>query len=740
MTGQEFKEIGQRLFNERQYEAAGRLLARAVESFPSEEQLWQELVLSTSWSGQHDNAVNFAKQAIRLHPRSDFLWRQLGSELISLNNLEEAEKALDNAKTLNPKAPWLWRYLANLHRKRTDHSKEIEAWEKLRELTELDANELCNLGIAYHNQGIYAKAVDFYRLSAAVAPSAAPFFNMGLVFNHPDVSQDADAADAFRRALAVDPKFDKAQERLQITKEKLLPLAERARSEASGLIRPDEFFQFYINPFEVFPIEYTGELAQLDPITIQRAKKRLLAEIDLNDGKVEWLENHVLDKSKALALENELFDEAKRRFHWIVFDNKQLLRFLTRGEVEHFLYSDDHFPKKLLEQLDNEPELLSFLSTAFAKQFNLLLTRAIERHAFAVVEVLFDGRRWVEPPDDDICFQGASTRVGDVVAQMRHIAEQGKIRRVDWNHIKSLFSEKAVLQLFDLLPTAFRPAQSQLVAHLRSLAIDCHNEHSDSDLAVRIIKLCRQFRFKSVDLTKQLEEDFKALEEILTDRQKHSYSACVRPGQAISVTHTGITLAGTSISAGEIEAIRWGIYVHTVNGIETEHSFTLSVTGELNQVVVRWDRRSVIKQLAGLFREREAVVPISELSTAEQDDCFQKMIDAVIHHLLPPLVTKLVVRITDASPLRIGECTLDKCGVSFQTQHFFFKKDHRLPWSDVETQMGKGQVYVISRSNRKVYLGMPARDTDNAVVLPLIANIMRERASNLPATVPPILS
>jgi len=64
----------------------------------------------------------------------------------------------------------------------------------------------------------------------------------------------------------------------------------------------------------------------------------LLQEIELNDDKVSWLGNCALDKSHALALEDELYNEDKRRYHWAVFQNKRLLRFLTHGDIEHFLF------------------------------------------------------------------------------------------------------------------------------------------------------------------------------------------------------------------------------------------------------------------------------------------------------------------------------------------------------------------------------------------------------------------
>ena len=151
-------------------------------------------------SGQHEQAVEFAKQGICQHPHSDWLWRELGNELTELDRLDEAEKALTTARSLNPNADWLWRYLAGLQRKRKNLEKEIEALETLYRLGVATGYDLNQLGIAYDNHRNFAKAVEYYRLSAAAKPDAAPWFNMGLVFNDPEVSQDVDATDAYRRA------------------------------------------------------------------------------------------------------------------------------------------------------------------------------------------------------------------------------------------------------------------------------------------------------------------------------------------------------------------------------------------------------------------------------------------------------------------------------------------------------------------------------------------------------------
>ena len=544
MTAQELKETGQKLSKSGQFAEAIPLLKSAADALPDDESLWGELVVAARDSGQDGQAIEFAKLGIRNHPRSDWLWQELGGRLIAVDKLDEAEKALDNARKLNPDSLWAWRYLTRLHQKRKNYAKEIEAWGKLRDLGEMDGADLNQIGIAYYNHENFAMAVEFYRQSAMKLPDTSAFFNLGLVLNHPEVSQDADAADAYRCALMLNPNYENAKERLETTKKKLLPLAESARVEAGGLIKPDEYFQFYLNPFEVFQVSgLHGNEGQnqsievdadgiarpqllhrsgsaLDIKAIHRAKKRLLQEIELNDGRVNWLENQPIDKSRALALEDEFLGEEKQGFHRAVFNNRRLLQFLTRGDIEHFLYSDEYFPEEILELLDNGPEFRHFISKLFARQYNFIFVRAIQNHKLAVVEALLDGRRWVEPEDEDICFAGAYKHTKMLIEWVETKVLNAAKTKPDYSEITGYIEHLAVAETFNLLPTAFfRDDQCRIVEQIRLLAVAAHNEHSDSELSNRILRLCKRFNFKSADLNKQLEEDLKTIEQILSAQQ-----------------------------------------------------------------------------------------------------------------------------------------------------------------------------------------------------------------------------
>jgi len=207
------------------------------------------------------------------------------------------------------------------------------------------------------------------------------------------------------------------------------------------------------------------------------------------------------------------------------FSKQTFAAFLTRGEIQHFLYSDNYFPHDTLDLLDDEPEFRAFLSKPFSEQYNFVLSRAIEQRLLPVVEVLFDGRRWVRLEDEDICLEGTLQRVHELVEQMEDMACQSTETKITAARIEDFLSCNSVPEIFNLLPTAFRAEQSKIVATIRQIAIECHNEHDDSKESATILILCKKFQFKDVDLNKRLEDDAKAIEAILKEKEKQKVFA-----------------------------------------------------------------------------------------------------------------------------------------------------------------------------------------------------------------------
>ncbi len=202
------------------------------------------------------------------------------------------------------------------------------------------------------------------------------------------MSQDVDAVDSLRRALYVAADYQPAIKKLGEITPRLFGLAQEALKHGETFLHLGECFQFYLNPFEMLGCESGESIEAFDAKRIQRLKKAVLQEIELEDGTLQSLGGFVVDKSRAIGLCEDLFDDKLRRCHWQVFQNPFLLWFMTRGDIRHFLHIKNSFPRETLEALDDD-EFRRWLSEPFARQYNLILTRAIERRAARVMESLF---------------------------------------------------------------------------------------------------------------------------------------------------------------------------------------------------------------------------------------------------------------------------------------------------------------------------------------------------------------
>jgi tetratricopeptide (TPR) repeat protein len=704
MSTNEPLATGKSLYVAGRYAEALPLLAASAKATPGDEVLWQQAVLAANKTATHGQAVDLARQALVHHPGSDWMWRQLASELMAGNRLDEAAEALERARHINPESPILWRFKASLYRKQKDWNGEIRALTNLIALEKADSHDLNVLGVAYHNQRDFAAALECYKLAAAIGGNPSALFNMGLVFNDSEVSQDADAADAYRRCLLIDPSNKRADERLEATKRKLVPLATAARPRATSLLQHDELFRFYVNPFELLQLSHPDTDGDLDIKAVQRAKKRLLQEIELNDGVVSWLDNCHIDRSRALEAEDAIHDVTLRGYHAEVLTNAPLLRFLTRGDIEHFLYSDNHFPHRTLARIEADDGFLDFLSGPFAKQYNLLLTRAIERKLLPIVEALFDGRRWVRPEDDDVCFEGAFKRVNTLVLLMRQKADEGVTRRIELAEVLALFKLHSIPEIFNLLPTPFASVQRDLVSSIRSLAIACFNQHGHSDLSKSVLNLCNQFTSRSVELTARLKEDYQTIERLIAEERKYESHLEFGANRPIAVTKDGIRDGATFLPAASVAAVRWGTTITRGGHTDVYEFFFWAKDGDGRSITVNWRSQGA--------------------DAAEQREHFSSMIRATLNYLAEHLVARLRTRILSGPPCDIGNCTLDRNGVAFQTQGFIFKKDHRIAWADVVAEARDGNIVVRSRSQQSAICKQSMRDIENAVLLPFLVSMM----------------
>jgi hypothetical protein len=257
------------------------------------------------------------------------------------------------------------------------------------------------------------------------------------------------------------------------------------------------------------------------------------------------------------------------------------------------------------------------------------------------------------------------------------------------------------------------------VAEIRSLAVATYNEHGDADLSRAILNLCKGFQFKSVELNKRLDEDFKTIEQKIAEERKAEVRLQFGPERPFEITKEGIRDGAKFFSADSIKDLRWGITVTGYTGAE-RYEYVIAIRNDLGETAT-------------------AAWSTSKADEQKQTEFFSKMVNACLNYLADAVVEKIRQRLDAGIVVPIGRCNLSSQGVRFQTQGIIFKKDRFVPWSDVATEIRNGQVALWSKSLPSVETHVSMRDTDNAVLLPFLQALMETAIACRNQSVPPVI-
>ncbi len=665
---------------------------------------WWNLALAQHSLNRIDDSLPSLKKVISLDPRHAPAWSLIGVILAANGEPQHGLKAITNALQIDPNLTFAVRKAVSICRDLKDLDGEIHYIKRLDAMGQADGHDLNRLGIAYWEKKHFSKAIDYYRRSAAELKSCAPYFNLALVYNHNEVSQDADAIDCLERALSINPEYDRATKRLEIIRPRLKKLADDVLSDGESCLSKEDWYQFYLNPFELLGADRDEELEDYDTKRIQKLKKRLLQEIELEDGKIDYLEGLTIDKSRAIGICEELNDEIVKEYHWLVFSEPYLLGFLTRGEIRHFLCLDDYNPIDLLNELDSEwSGFREWLSQPFARQYDLVLTRALQKKRVSRIESLFDGRRWILREHEDRCFEGARRQVEQLLVPLRQAAERAKEVKPTASQMNVTFNQSGLISIINLLSEPFRDQQSQAVSLIRDIAITTYNEHGDTDLSKEILTFSRKFSFKSAALTQRLESDFNQIEKLIAHERQHEAKLTLGKGK-MEVTKDGVRQGATYIAADNVTGIRWGVFI-TDRGYRQIYEF-LMVCRDNAGLETKFSWKSYGKH-------------------EEQQKHFSALVKAALSYIVPKIYEKIRAQIGAGRVVEIGPCSITKNALMFEKSGWFSSKQMTIPWSRVETCMSNGVLSVYDRESPKTRVEMEISDTDNAVILQFLASIQK---------------
>ncbi|MBP9899814.1 MAG: tetratricopeptide repeat protein [Verrucomicrobia bacterium] len=696
----------ERLKKARELRAAGNQtealsIAIAVSNLePENADAWWVTGLALHSLGKLEEALEALRKVGKLAPKFASGFAQYGVVLAESGQPEQARRALDHALRLDPGHAFALRQAAKLAGDQKDEESRIRYLERLNDNGDADGHDLNLLGIAHWRRKHFFRAIEYYKRSAHVQPGPAALFNLGLVYNHNEVSQDVDAIDSLKRALLAQSDYEHATKKLAEITPRLEVLARCVGRYDETFVKESDWFEHYINPYELLRVDPDLSLPEIDAKLLKRLKRELLQEISLEEGRISWMEGHVVDQSKAIGLCEELNDEKRRAHHWIVFSNKRLLRFLTRGEHRLFTYERDYFPEAVLDALESDPGFRTWLSAPFSRQYARVLSEAFDNSAIYAIESLFDGRRWVLPEHDDVCFEKAHAKIKSLLSPLAQLALESKERAPSDAQVEMVLAKNKLVDVLNLLPTHFRELQSEAVGLVRGIAIDAYNKHGDADQSRAILHLSKRFNFKSAELTERLKEDFDKIEELIREERKHE--AKLASGKtAWEVTKNGVRQGDKVLSAAAVSSIRWGIMISGYQHAP-KYEFLMAFRDDQHkEVVFSWSASNNIEK---------------------QQEHFSSLVQAALAYIAPVIMKKIVTKLDQGKEITIGSCILKKDGVHFSTQGWFFSKNHIVPWGQVTTKIQNGQLFVMNRADPRTSTSMALRDTENAIALQFLSH------------------
>jgi hypothetical protein len=151
-----------------------------------------------------------------------------------------------------------------------------------------------------------------------------------------------------------------------------------------------------------------------------------------------------------------------------------------------------------------------------------------------------------------------------------------------------------------------------------------------------------------------------------------------------------------------VASVRWGILV--VNHSPT-YDFLMAFRTPLDgEVVISWQ---------------------SGRDAAVQKAHFDKLVDAALNYVLPHVMQRVQAGLEADNEMMVGPCVLSSAGVQLETRGWFSTKRHLVPWQSIDTRIENGALLVRDSTNPKVNVSLGLRETENAIVLYLLASSKR---------------
>lgn len=228
--------------------------------------------------------------------------------------------------------------------------------------------------------------------------------------------------------------------------------------------------QNYINPIGLLNLD----TYILSGVAIRKAKKSLLAEIELSEKGTIIYNGNELTKSDCIRAIDDLDHKDKRDFHIFIFENPDLNQFLTNGDLKFFKTFKT-------ESIYKFPEFIDFISPYFSAQYAKALSRNFKANNFNNVKSLLSIKPIVNDSYIEDCYKLTYAALKEIENEIIKITKEIEFNESEhfedgFADLPQLINQKVNVDLINLLPSYFQSLRNQIAQSVRNLARDINND------------------------------------------------------------------------------------------------------------------------------------------------------------------------------------------------------------------------------------------------------------------------
>ncbi|SDH32329.1 hypothetical protein [Chitinophaga filiformis] len=268
----------------------------------------------------------------------------------------------------------------------------------------------------------------------------------------------------------------------------------------------------FINPVDILNLAAT-DLTTIDDTSIKRAKKAVLAEIDLSDDGFFNYHGQQLTRADCERVIDELEQRDKLEFYHFIANNAALSKFLLNGD-ESFFTAFRH------ESIYKLPEFVRFISPYFATAYDSILWKAWQRKDGSFSQLIA-----IDPivtPDD--IETSCKTLRNDLVRQVEDVLVitdkvKDTTQEIDINAIMAQVEVLMDKERLNTLPPYFQEIRNKMAIALRNLSVEINNTrinlpvakqlHQDI-LTLKIDGVAKETILKDYEVLLNIEQEQKA--------------------------------------------------------------------------------------------------------------------------------------------------------------------------------------------------------------------------------------